>query len=89
MFEIIPDRKAYRRLQHLLPAHRTMLADPVRNRAFFEALRRSVTSRSRVLDVGAGTGIWAIAAARLGARRVVAIEKERLLIPLIRRLAEE
>ena len=42
---------------------------------------------SSVLDIGSGTGIWAIAAARLGAKRVVAIEREPLIAGVIRELA--
>jgi SAM-dependent methyltransferase len=44
---------------------------------------------SAVLDLGAGTGVWAVAAARLGARRVVAVEREAVLIPVIEALARE
>jgi hypothetical protein len=39
--------------------------------------------------VGTGTGVWAAAAARLGARRVVAIEREPLLRPIIEKVLAE
>ncbi|HKQ76042.1 MAG TPA: class I SAM-dependent methyltransferase, partial [Blastocatellia bacterium] len=42
-----------------------------------------------VLDIGSGTGVWAISAAKMGARRVVAIEQDQLLIGLIKKLAHE
>jgi len=42
-----------------------------------------------VVDIGAGSGVWAVAAACLGARRVVAVEREVLLVPVIERLARE
>lgn len=39
------------------------------------------------MDIGSGTGVWAIAAAKLGASRVVAIERDKILIPIIEKLA--
>jgi SAM-dependent methyltransferase len=66
-----------------------MLADTRRNRAFHRALAARVRPGCSVLDIGAGTGVWAIDAARLGARRVVAIEREPVLVPVIERLARE
>jgi SAM-dependent methyltransferase len=78
-----------RRLDELLSFHRTLLADSVRNRAFERALGRYVKPRSRVLDIGSGTGVWAILAARLGAREVVAVEKEPLLVPIVRQLVRD
>lgn len=69
--------------------HRRLLADGKRNRAFTTALRRHVTPQIRVVDVGAGTGVWAVTAARLGAAHVVAIEQEPLLAPVIAQLADE
>ena len=66
-----------------------MLRDTVRNRAFYRALKNCVTSDSVVLDIGAGTGIWAITAAKLGAKKVVAVEPDELLIGLIYALAQE
>jgi predicted RNA methylase len=72
-----------------LNIHRSLLKDGDRNRAFYQALKESVNEESSVLDIGSGTGIWAIVAARLGAKRVVAVEQEELLIGLIRALARD
>ncbi len=77
------------RLRDLLTYHATLLGDAERNRAFFRALRARVKRGARVLDLGAGTGIWSVVAARLGAREVVAVEREPLLVPVIERLARE
>jgi precorrin-6B methylase 2 len=73
----------------LLKIHQSLLRDLNRNRAFHRALEESVVKDSSVLDIGSGTGIWAITAAKMGARRVVAIEQEALLVGLIRALARE
>src|SRR5947209_3096302 len=51
-----------------------MLADEERINAYAQALQRVVDSDSVVVDIGAGTGIFALIAARLGARRVFAID---------------
>lgn len=51
-----------------------MLADETRVRAYSEAIRRVVSSGSRVLDLGAGTGVWSAAALLAGAKEVVAVE---------------
>jgi protein arginine N-methyltransferase 1 len=74
---------------HIFRAHQELLEDAVRNRAFYSALRKQITGDSTVLDIGAGTGLWAIAAAKLGAKRVVAIERDELLAALIGNLAKE
>jgi SAM-dependent methyltransferase len=66
-----------------------LLGDARRNRAFQRALAARVRPGSSVLDLGAGTGVWAVAAARLGARRVVAVEREAVLVPVIEALARE
>jgi type I protein arginine methyltransferase len=51
-----------------------MIADAVRMDAFAEALRRTVKPGSVVLDIGTGTGIFALLACRFGARKVYAVE---------------
>lgn len=76
-------------IQGVLPYHQQMLADGVRNKLLYEAIKKNVTSETTFLDIGAGTGIWAILAAKLGAKRVVAVEMEESLIPIIFRLAQE
>ena len=77
----------YNHTNQLLRAHETLLSDGNRNRSFYRALKRTVTKTSSVLDIGSGTGVWAVAAAKLGARRVVAVEEEPLLIGLIKQIA--
>jgi SAM-dependent methyltransferase len=82
-------RSSLQHLQGLLSLHQVLLGDARRNRAFQRALAQRVRPGASVLDLGAGSGIWAVTAARLGARSVVAVEREPLLVPVIRRLAEE
>lgn len=76
-------------LPGILHYHQLMLADGVRNKLLYEAIKENVSSETNFLDIGAGTGVWAILAARLGAKRVVAIEIEESLIPVIFRHAQE
>jgi protein arginine N-methyltransferase 1 len=55
--------------------HRTLIADRVRNEAFHEALARVIEKgRTTVADIGAGTGLLGLMAARLGAREVYLYE---------------
>ena len=51
-----------------------MMADKVRMHAYTEALRRAVKPGSVVVDVGTGTGVFALLAAQFGARKVYAID---------------
>jgi len=77
------------RIPNVLNYHALMLADGLRNRLLAKAIRQSVTKETNFLDVGAGTGVWAILAAKLGAKRVVAVEIEECLIPIIFKHAQE
>ncbi len=76
-------------LPRVLQYHQTMLADPVRNRLLHKAIRQNVGPDTSFLDIGAGSGVWAILAAKLGAKRVVAVEIEECLIPIIFKHAQE
>lgn len=62
--------------QTIIGFHRTLLADEPRTNAFAEAIRRTVTPDDVVLDLGSGTGVLAMFAARAGARRIFAIEEQ-------------
>lgn len=73
----------------VLRYHELMLSDGVRNALLYKAIKRHVSRDTSFLDVGAGSGVWAILAAKLGAKRVVAIEVEECLIPVIHKLAIE
>jgi protein arginine N-methyltransferase 1 len=53
-----------------------MISDKVRIAAFVRALRQAVTPGAVVVDLGTGTGIFALLACRFGARRVYAIDPE-------------
>lgn len=55
--------------------HRLLLADGVRVRAFAAAIQAAVRPGDVVLEVGSGTGVLAVLAARAGARRVYAVER--------------
>ncbi len=59
--------------------HLTMLADTARNDAYEQAITAAVTSDTHVLDIGTGSGLLAMIAARAGAERVTACEMNQKL----------
>lgn len=73
------------RSRQILPWHFTMLADTERNNAFERAINRVVKPGSHVLDIGAGSGLLSMMAARARATRVTACE----MVPAIAAVAEE
>ena len=54
--------------------HREMLADEARNKAYRQAIEGADLAGKKVLDIGAGSGLLAMMAARAGAARVFACE---------------
>lgn len=59
--------------------HGTIVTDRARNQAYDAALRNAIEPGMRVLEVGAGTGILAMMAARAGAAEVVTCEANPLI----------
>jgi len=68
--------------------HRTMICDRVRTDAFRRAIDSVVRPGHIVLDVGAGTGVLSLFAARAGAARVYAVERTTVAV-LAQELAAE
>ena len=69
--------------------HYAMINDRPRNEFYRECLRRAIVpGQSIVLEIGTGSGLLAMLAARLGARRVVAIEASPHMAALARRNVE-
>lgn len=60
--------------EYSLEAYGDMIHDRVRFDAYLRELRQTVRPGDVVLDIGTGTGIFALVAARLGARHVYAVE---------------
>jgi len=65
--------------------HFPMMNDGARNDAYEAAIRRAVTPDSLVLEIGAGSGLLSMMAARAGAKQVIACEQN----PLVAEAASE
>ena len=65
-----------------------MISDAIRMDAYVRALGRAVKPNSVVLDLGTGSGIFALLACRMGARRVYAVEPD-AVIQIARELAAD
>lgn len=66
--------------------HFPMLADRTRNRAYAEAIARSVRPGDIVLDIGTGAGLTAMLAARAGAAHVYTCEIQPLIAEAAKRV---
>ena len=61
---------------YTIPEYGRMMGDRVRMEAYTLALRQAVKPGSVVLDIGTGTGIFAVLACQFGARVVYALEPD-------------
>lgn len=68
--------------------HFGIVRDRLRNQAYEAALRRAITPGSRVLEVGAGSGLLAMMAARAGAQHVHTCEMEPAVALAARKVIE-
>jgi type I protein arginine methyltransferase len=59
-----------------LSGYNSMIADRVRTDAYALALRRAIRPGCVCLDIGTGTGFFAVLACQLGARKVIAVEPD-------------
>ena len=57
-----------------LAAYAAMLMDDERARAYITAMEQSIRPGDLVIEIGAGPGIFSMLAARMGARKVIAVE---------------
>lgn len=69
--------------------HERLIADKARISAFRKAIFKAVKSGDVVLDIGTGTGILAFFAIQAGAKRVYAVERDKKMIYIAKRLARE
>lgn len=66
--------------------HLSMMNDAERNEAYVAALTAAVTKETDVLEIGTGSGLLAMIAARLGARQVVTCEAVSLIADTARKI---
>ncbi len=59
--------------------HHSMLADELRTTSFLSAIEATVKPGDIVVDIGTGTGVLSVFAAKAGASRVYAIEQEPII----------
>jgi protein arginine N-methyltransferase 1 len=59
--------------------HHSMLADELRTTSFLSAIEATVNPGDIVVDIGTGTGVLSVFAAKAGAARVYAIEQEPII----------
>jgi protein arginine N-methyltransferase 1 len=66
-------------MEYSLFGYGSMIRDSVRMGAYARALERAVKPGAVVLDLGTGTGILALLAARAGAEKVIAVDPSELI----------
>ena len=83
---IAAQQGAYLALSRTVPEwHVPMMNEQHRNQAYFDALKAVVTDQSTVFEIGTGSGLLAMMAAKLGAKQVSTCES----VPLIAETAQQ
>jgi tetratricopeptide (TPR) repeat protein len=83
---IAAQQGAYLALSRVVPEwHVPMMNEQHRNQAYFDALKAVVTDKSTVFEIGTGSGLLAMMAAKLGAKHVTTCET----VPLIAHTAQQ
>jgi tetratricopeptide (TPR) repeat protein len=76
-------------LSQIVPIwHGQMMNDEERNTAYYEGLRAAVTPEKTVFEIGTGSGLLAMMAAKLGAKKIVTCEAVRLVADTARKIIE-
>ncbi len=66
--------------------HVPMMNDALRNDAYLQALKAAVTPDTNVLEIGTGSGLLSMMAAKLGAKSVLTCEAEPIIAAAARRV---
>ncbi len=83
---IAAQQGAYLALSRTVPEwHVPMMNEQHRNSAYYDALKAVVTDKSTVFEIGTGSGLLAMMAAKLGAKQVTTCES----VPLIAETAQQ
>jgi len=75
--------------EHKLLFHLRMLTDSVRMEAYSRAIESTVRPGDVVVDLGSGSGILGLLAARAGASRVFCVEKDEYMVQRARRIVHD
>lgn len=81
--ELIPSDTVY----DLPSPHLDMLLDKHRVNAFQKAIDQAINTGDIMVDIGTGTGILAVFAARAGAKKVYAIDQNKTTIEWAKEMA--
>lgn len=71
------------------PWHLKMLADHERNNAFEKAIKKAINTDSVVLDIGTGSGLLSMMAAKYGAKQVFSCETSPHIAEVAERIIEK
>lgn len=66
--------------------HVPMMNDTIRNEAYYAALRAAISADSNVFEIGTGSGLLSMMAAKLGAKSVTTCEAEPIIAATARRI---